>query len=93
MKFLLKYIVKNLNGPSETMPPNCVSEGHIVSLDIVIWRSSVNTQNIQVPSNLLVVHTAYYAPTIRIKAIGLIGRYRYEVLVKQLGKIISVVAS
>ena len=31
--------------------------------------------------------------TIRIKAIGLIGRYRYEVLVIPLGEIISAVAS
>ena len=75
MTFFLKYFVKNLYGPSETMLPSCVSEGHIVSLDIVIWRSSVNTQNIQVRCSLLRTRT------IRIKAIGLIGRYRYEVCI------------
>jgi hypothetical protein len=55
MTVLLNYLVKILNGPSEMMPPSCESEGHIVSLNIVIWRSSVNTQNIQVRSNV-----AYY---------------------------------
>ena len=87
MTVLLNYLVKILNGPSEMMPPSCESEGHIVSLNIVIWRSSVNTQNIQVRSSLLRTRT------IRIKAIGLIGRYRYKVLVIQLGEIISAVAS